>query len=122
MSKHYEFEADYNDTTFLRADKLSEWMDKEYAFQSTLKPSDPRNWKMYHFVKDEDGAEWAEIFWGGYAYPYELSRIKRPEDLLWLFVHLGSKDWPHFTGYRIAAFIESVAQRKGWKPYQKVPA
>lgn len=120
MSKqHYEFEAEYNGG-LLRFDKLREWMDRERDFQSSLHPSDARGWRMYHFVKDEGGSEWAEIFWGGYAYSYELNRIKRPEDLLWLLAHLSEKEWPHMTGYRIGSFIKSVAYSKGWKPYQKV--
>lgn len=126
MSKHYEFRSEYegaDDGAFrlLCYSKLSKWMEREREFQKNLSPSDPRHWEMFEFVRDEDGAEWFQIYWGGYAYPYELSRIKRPEDLLWLFVHLSGKNWPHFTGARAGALIQSIAWRKGWKAYDRVP-
>lgn len=121
MGKHYKFESEYRADLFISYDRLHEWMEREREFQNALAPHDPRHWKMFKFERDEDGGEWVEIYWGGYGYPYELARIKRPEDLMWFLVHVSDKEWKHFTGYRAAALIKAVAQRKGWPPYGAVP-
>ena len=120
MSKHYEFKDQYKQNPFISAGQLCEWMDREDEFQRGLPVHDPRHWKMFRFDRDENGGEWFELFWGGYAYAYELARIKRPEDLLWLLVHIGRKEWKHFSGYRASALIEAVAKRKGWPPFKPV--
>lgn len=92
--------------------------EKEDKFLASLPASNPRHKKMYRF---EDDDEWLMIFWGGYEYPYEMSRLKRPEDLLWFIHHLSKKDWKHTTAARIGNLIVSVAQRKGWPMYGAVP-
>jgi len=121
MGKHYEFEGEYKGDLFISYGRLSEWMTREREFQETLAASDPRHWRMFEFGRDDDGNEWVDIFWGGYAYPYELNRISRPEDLMWLLVHISEKEWKHFTGYRAAALIKAVAYRKGWPAYGVAP-
>lgn len=120
MRKHYEFQGEY--PGIVPYEKLSEWMDRERAFQDALPKNDPRHWEMFEFETDEDGSDWVNIFWGGpYGYPYELSRIERPEDLLWLIVHLSRKTWPNFSGFRVGRLIEAIAVKKGWPPYGDVP-
>jgi hypothetical protein len=93
---------------------MHEIFQKEDAFQATLDARDPRHKRMFRY--EDDGA-WLMIFWGGYEYPYEMSRINRPEDLLWLIHHVSQKEWKHATGDRIGRLIESVSRKKGWPAY-----
>jgi hypothetical protein len=95
------------------------WM-AERAWQATLQPSDPRHEAMSKIVTIE-AKDWVLIYWGGYEYSYELSRIERPEDLLWLIDHLAEKEWEHATFWRVARLIRKIAHRKGWKPYERIP-
>jgi hypothetical protein len=100
--------------------ELHDRMSAEAAWQKTLKASDPRHKSMLE-VTCVDGANWLCIYWGGYEYSYDLNRIRRPEDLLWLIAHLGEKGWEHLTAKRIVRLIQKVAYFKGWHPFQRVP-
>ena len=119
MGKHYEYEKECSGL-FESVTALCERMDREHEFQKNLSPNDPRNWEMFEFVRDEHEREFAVIYWGGYEYTYEVDRITAPEDLLWLIVHLSEKEWKHFAGYRVAAFIEAIACKKNWPKFGKV--
>lgn len=113
---HYEFKDEY--AGMLSFDRVTEWLDREREFQSTLDPWDHRHAKMFTF---EDDGQWLVIFWGGGRYEYEMDRLQRPEDLLWLVAHLAKKRWKHSTPSRIAKLIEVVSARKGWPPYEHAP-
>lgn len=121
MTKHYEFKDDY--PGIICVTKLFEWMEREREFQAAICESDPRHWEMFRFYTDESGGEWVDLFWGGkYGYPCDLSEIERPEDLLWLLVHLSEKArWKHFKGFRVGALIKEIARRKGWPPHGRAP-
>lgn len=86
----------------------------EDAFQATLSPKDKRHRKMFEISPCK---EWLSIYWGGYDYPYELSRLERPDDLIWLVVHLAEKEWECMTASRVGHLIKSVARIKGWPMY-----
>jgi len=107
--KHYEF-TDSQDELFMSVEDLMDQMESEREFQANLSVSDPRHWKMFR-VSDH----WIDIYWGGYEYSYEMGRIKTPEDLLGLIAHIGEKTWEHTTGFRIAALVKSISQRKEWE-------
>lgn len=108
--RHYEFKADGD--WIMSVEDLMEQMEREREFQADLPVNDPKHWKMF---KIDSRWEWLDIYWGGYEYSYELGRIETPSDLMWLVAHVSDKTWEHTTGYRIAALIKAVAQRKGWK-------
>lgn len=86
----------------------------EDAFQATLSPRDARHRKMFEFSPCEG---WVSIYWGGYDYPYELNHLDRPDDLMWLVVHLAEKEWDGMTAARVGCLIKSVARIKGWPAY-----
>jgi hypothetical protein len=95
------------------SDLLAE-CEAEDALQATLSPRDTRHRKMFQISPCK---EWLSIYWGGYEYPYELKRLERPEDLMWLVVHLSEKEWHGMTASRIGHLIKSVSQIKGWPMY-----
>tara|TARA_R110000751_G_scaffold307812_1_gene431854 strand:- start:35076 stop:35648 length:573 start_codon:yes stop_codon:yes gene_type:complete len=101
----------------LSFDDLCREVEDHRALQATLKPSDPRHDKM---CEVDEAGEWLTIYWGGYPYEIELSRIQSPEDVLWWVLHLGEKDWPYATASRVAHMVRSIARAKGWTPFHRV--
>lgn len=92
----------------------------EAAWQATIPVHDPRHKRMFKI--ERDGAKaWVTLYWGGYGYDYDLSDIRRPEDLLWFLLHVGKKTWRHSSAQRIAALISAISVEKGWAPYMPVP-
>jgi hypothetical protein len=104
-------------TDFFFGESVFDYMTRTNA-REALPPRDPGHTCMFEF---SDGDTWVSIYWGGYSYDYELSRLKRPDDLLWLVHHLSKKEWEHMTAERVWRFIESVAKRKGWPMYGHAP-
>lgn len=103
---------------FISIEDLLRDGEEEDARQATLSPRHPDHRKMYEFT---DNDEWLSIYWGGFEYPYELARLKRPEDLMWMIVHISKKAWEHMTAARVGMLIESVSQRKGWPAFKHAP-
>ncbi len=93
-------------------------MQAEDERQARLAPHDPEHRKMFTYSEDK---ETLLIYWGGYEYPYEMDRLNRPEDVLWLIHHLSEKTWKGMTVARIGLLVASVAQKKGWPAYDRVP-
>jgi len=87
---------------------------EEDAFQATLSVRDARHRKMFEISPCKG---WLSIYWGGYEYPYELSRLERPDDLMWLIAHLAEKEWEWMTASRIGHLIKSVSRIKGWPSF-----
>lgn len=73
-------------------------------------PRSPEHSAMFEI---EDG--YLSIFWGGYSYDIEMTRIETPESLLWWVFHIAQKGWEHITGDRIAMLIESISCERGWE-------
>ncbi len=69
-------------------------------------------------IDEDDG--YLTLKWGGGAYDLDIRQIHRPEDLLWVIDHLTRKTWKGMTPNRIGALIAIVADKRGWKPYEKV--
>jgi len=92
----------------------------EQAWQATLKPWDHRHDKMF-VVESMDGVDWITIYWGGYPYEYDMSRLHSPEEVLWFLLHIAEKEWKHVNGQRVGGFIEAVCKSRGWKAYHRVP-
>jgi hypothetical protein len=96
------------------ADLMAEYEAKQ-AFQATLHPKDMRHDAGFEFSDDN---QWLTLYWGGYGYDYEMSRLSRPEDLLWLLHHIGKKDWEGMRPERMWRLIERVARVKDWPMYR----
>lgn len=64
---------------------------------------------------------WLHIWWGGYSCSVDLDGIRRPEDLLWLLVHLGRKDWDGQTPTAVTHMILAVAKERNWEHHKPVP-
>lgn len=99
---------------FFCMEELIAQFEIENQIQRLLKPNDRRHKKMFETSPDN---KWLTLFWGGYPYEYELSRINRPDDLMWLIVHLSKKSWREMTAKRIGLLIERISQIKGWPAY-----
>ncbi len=65
---------------------------------------------------ERDG-DYLVLRWGGGAYDVDLSEISKPEDLLWLILHISAKAWPGMTPSRIGSLIQIVAEAKEWKAF-----
>lgn len=83
----------------------------EEEFQATLRPNNPLHKSMCSI--DEDGQH-ANVYWGGYEYHIEMSRITKPEQILGWVAHLGAKTWPYSTPYRMTLFIRMMCVAKEW--------
>ena len=93
--------------------ELNEWYLLGHEVQALLSPRDTRHEKMFAV---SGCGKWLSIYWGGYEYQYETSRLRTPEDLLWLVLHLSQKDWPDMTGTRVGLLIGAVSHLKEWQP------
>lgn len=71
-------------------------------------------------IEMDDEMGYISVFWGGYSYDIELSRIAEPEDVLWWLLHITRKEWEHTNPVRIQAFIEAIAARKGWAANERI--
>lgn len=101
---------------FVSVEELFARVAAEDERQASLSPRDPEHRKMFELTGDGE----VLIYWGGYEYPYDLDRIQRPEDLIWLIHHIGKKTWKHMTAARISRLVECIANEKGWPPYGRV--
>lgn len=107
--------AELHAKVFLSISELLDACALEDEIQSLLSVKDYRHKKMFAYA---DGNSQLLLYWGGYEYCYEMARFVRPEDLMWLVVHLSEKDWTHMTGERVGLLIKSVARIKGWPAYK----
>jgi len=107
-----------SDGGWFNAVDLFEKMQHEAAFQASLHPSDTRHQKMF---ADTDAQGYILIYWNERGYPFDVSRLNAPEDLIWAVHHIAKKAWRHTTPKRIALLFEAVARHKGWPMYGRVP-
>lgn len=90
--------------------ELSAEVDRREALPVTH-PQHPRG-----FEWDAEAEGWC-IWWGGYEYFVEHSRIETPEQLLGWIVHIGTKTWKDATAPRLARWARAVANRNRWEIY-----
>lgn len=64
--------------------------------------------------------ETIDIWWGGYEYVVEWSRIDTPEKALVWLNHIGEKTWRYTTGERMLALLSACAEIHGWDLHQSV--
>lgn len=102
---------------FLNISALDRKFKLESEVQGLLRPNDYRHNKMYSVSECKT---YFTLYWGGYPYHYELGRISRPEDAIWLLVHLSEKGWRYMTAKRVGLLLSTIAGLKGWEPYGRV--
>jgi hypothetical protein len=96
---------------------LQSWSDieaelaDEAAFQATLEPSDPRHRQMF---KIDHELDYLDVYWGGYEYSYELSRLATPLAFLEFLEHVLEKNWKHASGARVGELVRTMARHNGW--------
>lgn len=66
----------------------------------------------YKFEIGEDN--YLTLYWGGYPYEYELSRIETPRHLLEFAAHVSAKNWKDMSARNLGAMVKAVAVDKGW--------
>lgn len=110
--------SDYFTFKLFDPEQVMAEMKRDAELQASLDPSDPQHHKMFSGV-DSDG--YISIFWSGHCYPFDVSDISAPEDLIWSVHHIAKKVWQHTTPKRIALLLEAVAIHKGWPMYGRVP-
>lgn len=97
--------------------KATSWFDlqqrslDEQKFQDSLEPSDPRHKEMFRIDLD---LGYLDLYWGGYEYPIELSRIDTPTSFLFVLSHVLAKDWEHATGRRAGRLVRALAAYFKW--------
>ena len=98
------------------SEMLAEW-DADQLLQRTLPPSDPRHSDMFQI---SDCREWVSIYWSGKEYSWALSRLQRPDDLLWMVHHIAKKRWRHMTPRRMSRLIEVLSHHRGFPAYGRM--
>ena len=100
-----------NDGTLIETINLAE-LEAELKRLDALPLTDPEHPRGFEWDAECEG--WI-IWWGGYDYFVEHSRIKTPERLLGWIDHLGTKNWKHSSTPRLARWARAVSAWNGWK-------
>lgn len=100
-----------NDGKLIETINLAE-LEAELKRLDALPLTDPEHPRGFEWDAECEG--WI-IWWGGYDYFVEHSRIKTPERLLGWIDHLGTKNWKHSSTPRLARWARAVSARNGWK-------
>lgn len=61
---------------------------------------------------------YVDIYWGGYEYSIDFSRIDTPAKLIPWLNHLSEKEWEGTTPARLLALLDKCARHFGWERYR----
>lgn len=95
-------------------DEMRRRSHEEQLFQESLEPSDPRHREMFRFDLE---LGYLDVYWGGYEYSYELTRLNTPKKALAFLQHVCAKDWEHASVRRVSRLVRSLSAYFGWDLY-----